>query len=168
MSKLCPLLMAFIFTSLSWAAEDVAPPKKKADTSFTTETIQGRVVWLGEALDEEFGISSVKEARERILAIHTKDGQLLPILENLRGRAFRTDDRLRDKSMEIVVRRHKKQPMLQVIRIYEFRKDKKYEVDYWCDVCAIVMFEKGFCACCQDTNRLRHRLIKVETKKTPK
>ena len=62
--------------------------------------------------------------------------------------------------MELSVRRYKQHPMLQVIRVYELDQDEKFEVDYWCDVCAIVMFEKGFCACCQDDNRLRRRIVK--------
>lgn len=165
MSKLWSVLIVSTLAAAVWAAEDGRKNTKETETSFTTETIQGRIVWMGEALQEEFGISTVKEARKNVLALHTKDGQLLPVLENLRGRAFRTDERLRDKPMELVVRRHQKQPMLQVIRVYEFQNDKKYEVDYWCDVCAIVMFEKGFCACCQDNNRLRHRLVKIPTKK---
>ena len=67
------------------------------------------------------------------------------------------DKRLREIDVELLVRRYKQSPMLQVIRVYEIKKDKKYLVDYWCDICAIVMFELGPCDCCKDTNRLRKR-----------
>jgi len=130
---------------------------------FRTEYVQGKVVYLGEALKQYYGISTEPETHQRTLAIYTRDGQLLPLAENLRGRAFRTDQRLRNKPMELFVRRYEKHPILQVIRTYELRDEKKYQVDYWCDVCAIVMFEQGDCACCQDNNRLRHRLVDQKT-----
>lgn len=126
---------------------------------YETESIRGQVVWMGEALEEQFQISTVPESHQRTLAILTEDGCLYPLAEDLRGRSFRTDERLRNKPMELRVRRYAKQPMLQILRIYEFKDGKKFQVDYWCDVCAIVMFEHGFCACCQDTNRLRHRPV---------
>jgi len=126
---------------------------------FRTELIRGQIIWLAEALKSQFGISTVPEAAENSLAILTGDGQLLPIVENLRGRAFRKDERLRGKDMEILTRRYDQQPLIQVLRVYQLDQGKRYEVDYWCDVCAIVMYETGPCACCQDDNRLRQRLV---------
>jgi hypothetical protein len=124
-----------------------------------TESVRGRVVWLGDALKRQFGISMVPEAIERSLALQTTDGHVLPLLEDLRGRSFRTDERLREKPVELLVRRYERHPLLQVIRVYEVEGDQLFEVDYWCDVCSIVMFEQGVCACCQDDNRLRRRLV---------
>ncbi len=131
----------------------------EAKQAFTTELIGGRVVWMAAALKSEFGISTVPEVAESSLAIQTKDGELLPIVENLRGRAFRKDKRLREMEVEILARRYQRQPLLQILRLYQVEGDKRYEVDYWCDVCAIVMFETGPCSCCQDDNRLRKRLV---------
>ncbi len=127
--------------------------------SFEPELIRGKVVWLAAALKSEFGISTVPEVAENSLAILTTEGQLLPIVENLRGRAFRTDKRLREMELEILARRHQRQPFIQVLRLYQVEGDQRYEIDYWCDVCAIVMYETGPCACCQDKNRLRKRLV---------
>ena len=140
-----------------------AVPKKsesgsKTQRDFHTELIRGQVVWLAEALKNKFGISTVPEVKEHALAILSSDGQLFPIVENLRGRAFRKDERLRKKQIEILARRYRHQPLIQVLRVYEIDNGKRYELDYWCDVCAIVMFETGPCACCQDDNRLRKRL----------
>jgi hypothetical protein len=147
-----------VLGATSSAADDAKIAESKKP-KFRTESVRGKVVWFGEALKDHFKISTVPESYERTLAIHTEQGHLLPLAEDLRGRSFRTDERLRDKPMELFVRRYEMHPMLQIIRVYEFKEQKKYQVDYWCDVCAIVMFEKGFCACCQDNNRLRHRLV---------
>ena len=131
----------------------------ESEPKFRTELIRGQVVWLSDALQSKFGISTVPEVAQNSLAIVTDDGDLLPIVENLRGRAFRKDERLRGKDMQILARRYQQQPLIQVLRLYEFDDGKRYEVDYWCDVCAIVMFETGPCDCCQDHNRLRKTLV---------
>ncbi len=133
-----------------------------SESDFRIELIRGKVVWLADALESEFGISTVPEVRENSLAILTDSGELVPIVENLRGRAFRKDERLRSKEMEILARRYKKQPLIQILRIYEIQDGRRYEVDYWCDVCAIIMFETGPCSCCQAENRLRKTLVENE------
>ena len=46
-------------------------------------------------------------------------------------------------------------PLLQVIRLSEVRPDGLYEIDYWCDTCAISMFILKACECCQGPTRLR-------------
>ncbi|MCH2203676.1 MAG: hypothetical protein MK102_17040 [Fuerstiella sp.] len=141
-------------------SSESARPKSHPETKpgFQTKLIRGQVVWLANALESTFGISTVPEVAKNALAIQTKDKQLFPIVENLRGRAFRMDSRLREKEIEILARLYDDQPLVQVIRVYEIVEDKRYELDYWCDVCAIVMFETGPCACCQDNNRLRRQL----------
>lgn len=126
---------------------------------FELATVHGKVVWLAEALRERWGIRMVPEAAQRILALETAAGDLLPILEDLRGRAFRTDQRLRGRPLELRVRRYRDVPMLQIVGVYEIQEGKKYELDYWCDVCSIRMFEKGLCSCCQAPNRLRRTLV---------
>ena len=138
-------------------AEESIPKKSKPE--FCTELVKGKVVWQADALKSKFGISTVSEAEKSALAILTPDGELLPIVENERGRAFRKDKRLRDTDMEILVRRYEKQPLVQIIRVYQIEDGQRFEVDYWCDVCAIVMFETGACSCCQDHNRLRKRPV---------
>lgn len=132
---------------------------KNSSAEYHNQRVRGRVLWLAEALEKQFGISSVPEVAENGFAIVTKDGSLLPIVENLRGRAFRKDERLRQMELEMLVRQSERQPFLQILRIFEVKGDARYEVDYWCDVCAIVMYEMGPCSCCQDDNRLRKRLV---------
>ena len=131
-----------------------------AKSQHRNEVICGQVFWLAEVLQNQFGISIVPEATENSLAILTECGAVLPIVENLRGRAFRKDERLRGTDMEILARRYEKHPVIQVLRIYLIKDGLRYELDYWCDVCAIVMYEAGPCACCQASNQLRMRLVK--------
>jgi hypothetical protein len=122
---------------------------------FTTESIRGRVVWLAEAQKRLVGAASVPEAADRALALETSDGRLVPLLEDERGRAFRIDKRLREIDVELLVRRYEASPVAQIIGVYQIKSDGKYELDYWCDTCAIAMYELKPCECCQGESRLR-------------
>lgn len=124
---------------------------------FELDTIRGRVVFLAEALDQRLGVPSVPEAKERILALETGDGELIPLVEDVRGRAFRRDKRLRKPEVELLVRRYKRSPTAQIIRVFEVAKDGCYEIDYWCEICAIAMYELKECECCQGPIELRRR-----------
>ena len=116
-----------------------------------------RVVWLAEAHKRLFGATSVPEAQERGLALETADGRLIPLFEDERGRAFRVDKRLRDMTVELLVRRYEASPVVQILGVHEIKADGRHEVDYWCDVCAIAMYELKPCECCQAEPRLRLR-----------
>jgi hypothetical protein len=147
-----------LFQAAGSEADSNAKPREDG-REYRTESIPGRVVWMAEALARRYGVTSVPEAQERILAIETVDGNVLPIVEDLRGRSFRADERLRAMDVELLVRRYDAVPMIQILKIHEIKDGKKYVIDYWCDICSIVMFETGPCACCQDDNRLRKRLV---------
>lgn len=128
--------------------------------TYTTETLSGRVVWLEDALARQLGVTTEPTAAATSVVLETSDGRLLPIIPDVRGRAFAVDERLRDQQMRLLVRRYHKAPMIQVIRVFVPKDDGLYELDYWCDICAIPMYIQKACECCQGPNRLR--LEKVE------
>ena len=133
-----------------------------SEPHFKTTKLHGRVVFLGDALKRRFGITVMPDAVNRILAVESKAGKLTPLVEDLRGRAFRTDERLRRMDLELLARQYEDVPFVQVIQVYEVTGQDKFAVDYWCDICSIVMYEMGSCACCQDDNRLRKRKVESE------
>lgn len=137
-----------------------AKPAPKA--KYQTKSVRGRVVWLNEALKRRYGIGTVPEAAQRVLALETAQGQLLPIVEDIRGRAFRKDPRLRKMDVELLVRQYTGSPLLQILRVYAHEKGKKVEVDYWCEICAIAMYELKACDCCQGPIDLRRRAVPVK------
>ena len=127
---------------------------------FKLETVRGKVVFLGEALQRRAGVATVQEARERTLAIETKTGELIPLVEDTRGRGFRNDERLRKMEVELLVRRYQVTPALQIIRVFEIAEGgSRFEIDYWCDVCSIVMYELKDCECCQGPIELRRTKV---------
>lgn len=132
----------------------------KVERAFRVETLRGRVVWLSEALQRRKQIQQVPEAAERVLALETEQGELAPLVEDVRGRAFRRDGRLRAVPVELVVRRYTDLPFVQVLGVFQVEEGRKVELDYWCEVCAIAMYELKDCECCQGPIELRRRPVK--------
>lgn len=154
--RLTPLLLALAVALPSFCCLAEAP---KTDKPYTTVSIAGKVVWLSDALKRRFDVKTDDDVSHAVVALETDDGQLWPIVKDARGRSFYSDERLRDIDVELLVRRYEGSPMIQVVRIYTLKPDGKYELDYWCDVCSIAMYELKACECCQGPTRLRERLV---------
>ncbi len=161
---LCLVVMVLFACAEHLVAEDGHVTEK---ARHITKELRGRVVWMADALAERYGIAMVAEARERVLAFKTADGHLYPIMEDLRGRSFRRDKRLREMDIELLVRQYERSPMVQVIRVYAVDEHGKYEVDYWCEICAIDMYELKVCDCCQGPTELRRRKAQEPERETP-
>lgn len=134
-----------------------APATDGSDApGYRVESIRGRLVWLAAALERRYGVESDPES-PAIVALETQDGTLEPIVRDARGRGFYKDPRLFEREWELVVGRFPGSPFVKVIRTYVWRDGKRFEFDYWCDICAIPMFELKECECCQGPIRFRER-----------
>jgi hypothetical protein len=119
--------------------------------------VSGKVVALEAALKQR-GIKSYAEEIKGQVVLVTRTGELIPIVPDWRGRAFYQDERLRDRPVDLVVYRRKGVPWVQVLSIYTFDEQGVRSItDYWCDICAIPMFEIKDCECCQGPTQLRLR-----------
>jgi len=115
---------------------------------------RGKVVLAQEALKNR-GIKVAEEMKEQAV-LETPDGDLIPIAADWRGRAFFQDKRLRNRRVDLVGYQRPGIPWLQVLIIYVINEQGEREVmDYWCDICAIPMYEIKDCECCQGPIRLR-------------
>jgi len=162
------LSIAILLTAMpvGGATGHQSPPKKQSPKKFDVLTLRGRVVWLAEAMERRHGVRTVPEAATRVLALETTDGKLFPIAEDIRGRGFRRDERLRKVDLELLVRRYRGAPVIQVIRAFELTKEAKFELDYWCEICSIAMFELKPCDCCQGDIELRRRIVDKDGRTT--
>jgi hypothetical protein len=124
-----------------------------------SRVVRGRIVWLADALERLHGVRLVPEAREHILVLETPSGELVPLVEDERGRAFRSDGRLRGIDVEVVGRQQRGSPFLQVMKLFAVDDGRRYELDYWCEICSIAMFELKPCDCCQGSIELRRREV---------
>lgn len=145
------------------AAAPVSPPAATDEQKpYTTESLRGRVVWLADALERRFGIDVDGDADRFVVALETAEGVLHPLVKDDRGRGFLLDERLRDIDMKLTVRRFPGSPFVQVIQVYTVKPDGEYLIDYWCDICAIPMYELKECECCQGPIRIRERPVSDE------
>lgn len=155
---LLPLLLGGTDVQIMGAGPGDGEPAAPA-AKFELQSLRGRVVWMSTALQRRFDIKEVPEAAERLLALEESNGMLHPLVEDVRGRAFRRDARLRDIEVELLVRKYRNSPMVQIIQVFSLHADGKYELDYWCEICAIAMFELKDCECCQGPIELRRRKV---------
>jgi hypothetical protein len=119
--------------------------------------LSGKVVLLSEAFKQR-DIKAYDEEIKGQVVLVTRDGELVPIAPDWRGRAFYQDERLRDRPVDLTVHRRRGVPWVQVLSIYLFDEGGVRNIfDYWCDVCAIPMFEIRECECCQGPIRIRLR-----------
>ncbi len=146
------LLLSFGLVPSIRAQQDAKPDAESADAP--KELFTGKVLLLGEALKQR-GIKSYEEMHKQAVLV-APDGELIPLVADWRGRAFFQDKRLRNRKVELVGTRKPGVPYLQVTVVYTFDdKGRRMYTDYWCDTCAIPMYEIKPCDCCQGENRLR-------------
>ncbi len=134
-------------------------PQAKPENAPAAEVIErrlysGKVVDVREALAKR-GIKSFDEFKGQV-ALETADGRLLPIVPDWRGRAFYQDERLRNRAVDLIGFQKAGVPYLQVLMVFTFdEQGSRQYTDYWCDICAIPMYEIKPCDCCQADIRLR-------------
>ena len=115
---------------------------------------KGKVVKVSESLKRR-GVKAYPEELKNQVALETDD-ELIPILPDWRGRAFYQDERLRERTVELVGFRRAGLPYLNVLAVYTFDdQGRRQYTDYWCDICSIPMYEIKPCDCCQQEIRLR-------------
>lgn len=155
------LLAAAMFLPATVQADAASdePPLREPDKKFEVVTLRGRVVWFAEAMARRHGVTTVPAAAMSVLALETAAGELHPLVEDIRGRGFRRDERLRKVDLELLVRRYRGAPVVQVIRAFQLTEKARLELDYWCDICAIAMYELKPCDCCQGDIELRRRVV---------
>jgi len=138
-------------------AGKVAAEGKEHEDQPVKTLVSGKVVPLGDALKQR-GIKSYAEEIKGQVVLVTRAGEIIPIVPDWRGRAFYQDERLRNRPVDLVVNRRKGVPWAQVLSIYTFDEQGVRNItDYWCDICAIPMYEIKDCECCQGPTRLRFR-----------
>jgi hypothetical protein len=152
------VLLSLGVTSSVVQADDATPAETKADAKSTEtpkqELFSGKVVFVRDALKRK-GIKAYDELDKQV-ALETAHGELIPIIPDWRGRAFFQDKRLRDRKVDLVGYRRDGVPYLQVLMVFVYNdKGERQYMDYWCDICAIPMYEIKPCDCCQGPIELR-------------
>lgn len=157
-----PLIIAAAFLAAAGMptgvtrAEETAEQEAAKKQEPRRQLFTGNVVLLQEALKRR-DIKVADEMKHQAV-LETETGDLIPIAADWRGRAFFQDKKLRDRPVEIVGYRQPGVPYLQALIVYFPNKEgQREEFDYWCDICAIPMYEIKECECCQGPIRHRYR-----------
>lgn len=137
------------------AETSVADKPQKTPDEHPKQLFAGKVVMLHDALKRR-KIKSYEDETKNQVVLETEAGELIPIVPDWRGRAFYQDKRLRDRRVELIGFRRPGVPYLEVLTVFTFNeKGERQYTDYWCDICAIPMYEIKPCDCCQGPIRLR-------------
>jgi len=156
------LFGVFAIAPQSWADSKpatVAAPASKTSLRATAdpssqELFRGKIVFLRETLARH-KIESREEFDKQVV-LETPAGELIPIVPDWRGRAFFQDERLRNRDVELIGKRQKGIPYLQVLMVFTFDdKGNRQYTDYYCDTCGFPAYEIKQCECCQGPLRLR-------------
>jgi len=136
------------------ATDSTAKPTTAEESS--QELFRGKVVFVREALARRK--IEAREEFDKQVALETESGELIPIVPDWRGRAFFQDEHLRNRPVELVGKRAKGVPYLQVLIIFTFdAKGTRQYTDYYCDTCGFAIYEIKPCECCQGPVRLRYQ-----------
>jgi len=142
----------FLFPPLVPAAGATKVP---VDAS-AQELFRGKVVLVRDALARRK--IEAREEFDKQVALETDSGELIPIVPDWRGRAFYQDEHLRNRPVELVGKRAKGVPYLQVLIVFTFDKHgTRQYTDYFCDTCGFPMYEIKPCECCQGPVHLRYQ-----------
>ena len=103
--------------------------------------LRGKIVKLGS------GTNSV--------AFKTESGVVYPLARNQKSEALFTDTNLSTKTLIVRGRLQPKTNLLEITaNLYSLHDGKRFEIYYYCDICAIKTSEPGPCMCCREPVQL--------------
>ena len=156
-----PLMVciALVTSSMAGLIDDAKKPLPP------TVLLTGIVKTVDEAEATRLGFAPVQSRREQTPVFYDLDNQPHELHQDVRGRSFRKDKRLCNRPVIITVRKDSLTGPLRVVRVYVLDDDQAKHLDYWCEICAIALYELKACDCCQGDIELRLRKVMDPRKK---
>jgi hypothetical protein len=149
----------FIATSLLTAGAvsfpALAQDKTKPSGEAQTVSLRGRVICLTEELQKPYQVTPDCDARGHVYTLKTAEGKLYPFLPVDTAAAIWTDERFRQRDLQITARTFPNTDFIEVIRLQSWRDGKLHNLYYFCDVCYISSHKPGPCECCQEPYEFR-------------
>lgn len=145
-------LVGWLALVLPLATSEGGPATSPVESLILT----GKVVDLTTLLKAS-GLSFDAEPVARQVVLREHDGTISPLLSDEASRALFLDDRLRDRPVEVLARRRKGLPYLQLISFKVEEEGRMRTPEYYCDVCTISVRYPQICSCCQGPMVLRMR-----------
>lgn len=118
--------------------------------------LEGKVVTLAAALKARgFPIAPDLDPIAKQVVLLAADGSITPLISDEASRALFTDDRLRDRRVQIQLKRFPGLPYAQVLSFEVEHEGRFQSAGYECDVCVIRVRYPQACPCCQGPMVLR-------------
>ncbi len=113
-------------------------------------TLHGKVMTLTAALQARgLDVAADPEPIAKQVVLLGDDGAITPLLSDEPSRALFLDERLRNRSAEVVGRRFAGVPYLQVVTFRVESEGRMRTPEYFCDICTISVRYPQICPCCQ-------------------
>jgi hypothetical protein len=133
----------WLFSVLFVAA---APPRPAPESV----TLRGKVMTLTAALEARgLDLKPDPEPIAKQVVLLAEDGTITPLLSDEPSRALFLDERLRNRTTEVVGRRFAGVPFLQVVTFQVESQGRMRTPEYFCDICTISVRYPQICPCCQ-------------------
>ena len=112
-------------------------------------SLRGRVICLTEELQKPYQITPDCDARGHVYTLKTAEGKFYPFLPVDAADAIWTDERFRQRELQVTARTFPNTDFIEVIKLQSWRNGKLHNLYYFCDVCYISSHKPGPCECCQ-------------------
>jgi hypothetical protein len=117
-------------------------------------TITGKARLLSSRL-KELGITADEDSIARQVVVEQESQKSEALLPDMASRALILDERLRDREVEVIGRRHAGLPYFQVMSFRVKEEGRWRTPEYYCDICTISVRYPQICPCCQGPMDLR-------------
>ena len=97
------------------------------------------------------------KAGARGVALAGDDRATYPLVADGASAMLAEDERLRYRPVALTAVRVAGTRLLRVVRVQTVKDRKRFDVDYWCEVCQISLAHPGPCYCCGQEVELRER-----------
>ena len=111
--------------------------------------LRGRIVCLAEEM-HRLHQTALPTGHEHLYGFRTNEGTYYTLLRTRTAEGLFADKRLHERELIVQGRVLPNTQILDAIPVGSVREGRRYELYYWCTVCAIKTVIPGPCMCCQD------------------
>lgn len=151
------LLTASAFVGSARGEEQEKPGKAPRNI-----VVRGRVVCLSEELGRLHQAAADCDRRGHLYALKTSAGELHQFLPTDAAAAIYTDERYRERELQVTARVFAEAPLIEVIKLQSWRDGRLHNLFYFCEVCNIRTHKPGPCDCCQDPVEFREVAVEED------
>jgi hypothetical protein len=118
-------------------------------------SLRGKALCLTEELQKPYQVMPDCETRGHVYALKTAEGKFHPFLPVDSAAAIWTDERVRQRDLQVTARIFPATDFIEVVKLQSWRDGKLLDLYYYCVICNITTHKPRPCICCQEPVELR-------------